>query len=194
MLARPMTAEATDRRIARTEAALNAAFTELLFSCDYDDITTAKIAARADVGRSTFYEHYKSKDDLLRHSLARPFNAIAQIVVSPLPEALLPTLAHFRENRALAGRIFAPPIRQVVSRCLAELLEPQLSTLARGSAPPLPVIPLYLIARQLAEAQLAILENWVLGKTAARPTAIAEALVLSTDGLVSALLRRHETI
>jgi AcrR family transcriptional regulator len=190
MPVRRMKAEATDRRIARTQAALNAAFVQLLFSCDYDDITTADIAARADVGRSTFYEHYKGKDDLLRHSLARPFTVLARLVVDRSQEALLPTLAHFRENRALAGRIFVPPVRQVVSRCLTELLEPQLDMLARGLAPRQPVIPIGLIARQLAEAQLAILENWVLGKTAARPTAIAEALVLSTDGLVGALLRR----
>src|ERR1700761_1440933 len=117
MPARRMTTETADRRVARTQAALNTAFVQLLFSCDYDDITTADIAARADIGRSTFYEHYKSKDDLLRHSLARPFTAIAQIVVDPSQEALLPTLAHFRENRALAGKIFVPPLRQVVSRC-----------------------------------------------------------------------------
>jgi AcrR family transcriptional regulator len=184
-----MTAEAVDRRVARTEAALNAAFVQLLFSRDYNDITAADIAAQADVGRSTFYEHYKGKNDLLRHSLARPLTVLAEIVASPSPEALLPTLAHFRENRSLASVIFAQPVRQVMSRCLADLLEPRLTALARGSTPRQPVIPLSLVARQLAEAQLAILENWILGKVAASPAAIAEALVLSTDGLVSALLR-----
>ena len=189
-----MTADTVDRRIARTQAALSTAFIQLLFSRDYNDITTADIAARADVGRSTFYEHYKGKDDLLRHSLARPLTAFAETVDNPAPGALLPTLAHFRENRSLAAVLFAAPVRQVVSRCLAELLEPRLTALAHGAISRQPVIPLSLIARQLAEAQLAILENWILGKTAASPAAIAEALVLSTDGLVGALLRRAGAI
>lgn len=187
-----MTAETVDRRVARTQAALDAAFVQLLFSRNYHDITTADIAAQADIGRSTFYEHYKSKDDLLRHSLSGPFSVFAEIVVAPSSTALLPTLAHFVENRALARVVLAYPVRQVASRCLADMIEAKLVVLARP--PQRPVIPLPLIALQLAEAQLAIMENWIVGRVAAQPAAIAEALVLSTEALVTALLQRKGTV
>ena len=61
-----MAVVATDRRIERTREALEGAFIRLILEGRrYDRITIAGLIARAGVGRSTFYEHYRNKDELL---------------------------------------------------------------------------------------------------------------------------------
>lgn len=54
-----------DRRTARTQAALRKALLELIAEKDYDAITVEEITARADLGRATFYLHFRDKDELL---------------------------------------------------------------------------------------------------------------------------------
>lgn len=54
-----------DRRIARSRRRLKEALSGLLVERDYDEITVQEICDRADVGRSTFYGHFESKEDLL---------------------------------------------------------------------------------------------------------------------------------
>lgn len=55
-----------DRRARRTRKALHDALMRLVMRSGYDDLTVQDILDEADVGRSTFYAHFKSKDDLLR--------------------------------------------------------------------------------------------------------------------------------
>ena len=54
-----------DRRITKTRKAIYAAFLQLLNQKDYESITVQEIIDLADVGRSTFYSHYESKELLL---------------------------------------------------------------------------------------------------------------------------------
>jgi AcrR family transcriptional regulator len=57
--------EAPDRRKNRTVAALRVALIELILEKHYDTITVQDIIDRANVGRSTFYTHFRDKEDLL---------------------------------------------------------------------------------------------------------------------------------
>ncbi len=54
-----------DRRILRTRQALDSAFIALLMEREWDDIRVQDICDRANVGRSTFYNHYVDKEGLL---------------------------------------------------------------------------------------------------------------------------------
>src|SRR5688572_7428669 len=64
-----MSQHKSDRRAARTRALLENSLLVLIRRKAYDAITIQEICAGADVGRSTFYAHYRSKDDLKRHGL-----------------------------------------------------------------------------------------------------------------------------
>jgi AcrR family transcriptional regulator len=54
-----------DRRIQRTQQALRDALIALILEKGYDAITVQDILDRANMGRSTFYAHYRDKEELL---------------------------------------------------------------------------------------------------------------------------------
>ena len=60
-----MDTKTSDRRVQRTRQLLKEALVSLILEKGYQKITVQDIIDRANVGRSTFYAHYRDKDDLL---------------------------------------------------------------------------------------------------------------------------------
>ena len=54
-----------DRRVRRTRGLLGEALVALILEKGYEAVTVQDVLDRADVGRSTFYAHYRNKDELL---------------------------------------------------------------------------------------------------------------------------------
>ena len=54
----------SDRRVNRSRSALEHAFLELIDDHDLTQISIIDVTRRADINRSTFYEHYASVDEL----------------------------------------------------------------------------------------------------------------------------------
>lgn len=54
-----------DRRMRRTKRMLKRAFIEILYEKDYKNISVTDIVERADYNRSTFYFHFKHKEELV---------------------------------------------------------------------------------------------------------------------------------
>jgi AcrR family transcriptional regulator len=64
-----MAVEKVDRRVRRTKDLLRGALLSLIKEKGYERITVQEIIDRADVGRSTFYAHFRDKEDLLVYGL-----------------------------------------------------------------------------------------------------------------------------
>ncbi len=58
-----------DRRSRRTRHALQAALISLILEKGYDSVTIEEVTERADLGRTTFYLHFRDKEELLMHAI-----------------------------------------------------------------------------------------------------------------------------
>ena len=85
-----------DRRITKTRKAIYAAFLQLLNQKDYEAITVQEIIDLADVGRSTFYSHYESKELLLDELFQKLFERDEHL--SP-QDYLAHIFQHFKKNQ-----------------------------------------------------------------------------------------------
>lgn len=65
-----------DRRQKKTRQAVYDAFTRLLEKKSYSNITVQEILDEANIGRSTFYAHFETKDELLRALCAEIFEHV----------------------------------------------------------------------------------------------------------------------
>ena len=75
-----------DRRSQRTRQLISDAFVELLLEKGYETISIREVIARANVGRSTFYSHYKDKDELFVSQLDHLMDLLSQHVPQELSE------------------------------------------------------------------------------------------------------------
>jgi AcrR family transcriptional regulator len=154
--------------------ALVDAFVALVLERRYDQLKVRDIIARAGVGRSTFYEHYEGKDELLQEGLSGPFSVLADMITERHdPAALRATVEHFWEHRRIGNAMFGGPPRRLVTGTLATLIERRLKDVARRRILPLPAP---LLAAQMAGGQVALISAWLSGQGSARPAAIADAL------------------
>lgn len=165
-----------DKRIERTRLALRNAFFELVLSTPYSRITIADIIAKADVGRSTFYEHYKNKDDLLYASLQWPMTVLASALL-PAGKALDVTgiLEHFWQNRSFARPILTGSTRKHVSNCLSHIIAEHLCKLPAQNR----YVPIAAMAQALAAMQLTLVTDWLTGSYSTTPEKLAQQLMLA---------------
>jgi AcrR family transcriptional regulator len=93
-----------DRRVQKTQALLHGALASLIHEKSYDAIAVKEILARANVGRSTFYTHFRDKDELLESGIRDVLRA--------------DEMAPPRQSTGLADRIlrFSLPIFEHIER------------------------------------------------------------------------------
>lgn len=162
----------TDRRIQRTRELLQKALVELISERNYDTITIQDIIDRANVGRTTFYKHYNSKDELFMHCHEAmisefhmsPFHPLSrEELLSPeTPSKVASAYQHLEQRRAQLYPIFQGKdsvliLRQIRDRSAREI-EGNLRV-AFGEAKS--VIPLDMLANYLAGAQIALMQWWL---------------------------------
>lgn len=162
-----------DRRAQRSRQSLLRAFIELVRERPYAAIRVADIADRANVGRSTYYAHFQSKDELLLVSMAWMFDILANAAVSDVPDTAVHSLVeHFWTNRRLAQAVLAPGLERKIRRALSDVIMRRMADTV-----PSDTELSKLAAPGIAAGQLGILEAWTKGDFAAPPAQVAEMIL-----------------
>ena len=161
-----------DRRIQRTRQLLRDAMMELILERGYDAVTVQDITDRANLGRATFYLHYKDKEELLVKSLEVVFEDLVQQMPTlatgqwPLSDAgpIAVAFKHTAENADLyriilsrqAGTTIPRRIRSLIAGYAHVFIE---AHLAETGAKPL--VPVDVLANYIAGSLLALVTWWL---------------------------------
>jgi AcrR family transcriptional regulator len=159
-----------DRRVRRTRRILNEALIALIVEKGYSKITVQDILDRADVGRSTFYAHFRDREALLVACFDNVRDELRQEIDAMTPDASPPDparpaaaiFAHAQRRRpvyrALCGKqggaIVIGHLHGLVRGLLQEHLQPHLA--AAGSD-----LPVEVVAEFYASATIGLLSWWV---------------------------------
>jgi len=166
--------ERADRRIQRTRAFLHEALGSLIREKPYDRITVAEILDRAKISRSTFYIHFRDKDELLTSSMRALLLGALSADGGAITDAAermvafsLPLLSHIHGHRRSAKARLGERGRAILHEHLRHVLSQWiLQTMAGDRGPPLSrsrrtsILP-ELLARHIASTFVLILHWWL---------------------------------
>ena len=162
----------TDRRAQRTRKTLQETLIELMGEKPYDAITIQDIADRADIGRTTFYLHFNTKDELF---ISCHEAMVKQFPIAPLhplsreellspqaPAGMTSAYKHLEEARPLLYAIFQGKDSLFIMRRIRDWNAQEIETNLRTAfAEAASTIPLDVLANYLAGAQIALLHWWL---------------------------------
>ena len=183
-----------DRRVEKTRSLLHGALASLIHEKSYDAIVVKEILARANVGRSTFYSHFRDKDelldsgirDMLRTSATTPPTRSTR-VADHLLRFSLPVFEHIERHRRATDAMVDSHGRAVVhdhlERVLVELIAEDLRRARLRSQESIAEVPCDLLAQHVASTFLVVLNWWVESEQplpATRVNELYRALVLPT--------------
>lgn len=112
-----------DRRVKKSRAAIYQAFISLLNQKSYESITVQEIIDLADVGRSTFYSHFETKETLLEELCQDLFQHtfIERSEGRDLFEATAHIFHHFRKNQDRIATLLLAKNTYFINRLKIEL-------------------------------------------------------------------------
>jgi len=159
------------RRVARTKAAIEDAFVQLVLERGYDRVAVEDITDRADLARATFYAHYPNKEAVLLSVSSRLVEDLMQrIAYQGGPwnvvrrDAIQTAFRHAAEQPDLYRACMSDArTRQaylsILSRYAEQNFRDRLSALGKQPRVPVPVM-----ARAFVGAQVGILDAWLAGE------------------------------
>ena len=174
-----------DRRTQRTQRLLHQALGSLIQEKPYGSIVVKEILERANVGRSTFYTHFRDKDDLLVDGIHVLLDPAHRTPLTPSPAASdrliwfsLPLFEHIDRHRhtsrigsdASAWSLVHGHLQSVLTELIADDLESERG-LRRSTRRP---IPTDLLAHYVASAFVFTLTWWVESRSPLSPAEINE--------------------
>ena len=162
----------TDRRVQRTRELLQKALIELISKRGYDAITIQDIVDRANVGRTTFYLHYSSKDELFmscHEAIVSEFHfgphyplSREELLSPEAPLGMTSAYRHLEDARALLYSIFQGKDSLLILRRIRDWSAQEIEASLRAAfAEADSTIPFDVLANYLAGAQIALVQWWL---------------------------------
>jgi AcrR family transcriptional regulator len=175
----PASGRRTDRRVRRTRDKLGDALISLIQERPFNTITVQHVLDRAGVGRSTFYAHYRSKEDLLLSDMEDFLEGMSTLLLRrrELSNRVAPArelFAHVAEMRDLHAALTAADkmrdFLELAQGYFARAIEQRLGALPLSNkiAKPQRIA----MSHALAGALLSLLYWWLDHTTTASPEAM----------------------
>lgn len=162
-----------DRRIQKTKKLLHEALGELIREKPYDDIAVREILDRANVGRSTFYTHFRGKDELLVSVISELLES-AQIsgghpsTGEPYERIVsfsLPVFEYISRHRGTGAAMRGARARAIVHERLQDIVARRIAgdvkTHVRGQQKAAGRIPPDLMVRYISATFVLVLNWWM---------------------------------
>jgi AcrR family transcriptional regulator len=183
-----------DRRIQKTQNLLREALMSLVREKSYDSIAVKEILDRANVGRSTFYMHFRDKDELLVsgiHDMLRAVQSTEQPGTVKRYEKLiwfsLPIFEyhdqHRRTSEAKMGTRGRAILHEHLRKVLADLIAGNVRKDFQSRRKTTGQISPDLLAPYVASTFILVLNWWVESKSPLSPVEVDDvfrALILPT--------------
>lgn len=191
--------QTADRRVRRTRKNLAEALVSLILERGYNRVTVQDILDRADVGRSTFYAHFRDKEALLlscfdglHDELARDLDEMTPGRMPDDPaQPSLAIFAHADRHRNVYQALCGRHGGQVVQRHMHDLIASLLTAhLAPHLAAPAARVPAPVVVEHYASALLGVLTWWVRHDFPYPPAEMARMFgLLANPGVMTAIGR-----
>ncbi|HEX6537340.1 MAG TPA: TetR/AcrR family transcriptional regulator [Gemmatimonadaceae bacterium] len=186
----------------KTQGLLHEALASLIHEKSYDSIVVKEILGRANVGRSTFYTHFRDKDELLESGLrdmVRGGETSAPTQSSGVADRVLrfslPMFEHIeRYRRASDSRVDSRELSAVhehLRRVLVELVADDLRREGRCREENGHRVPCDLLARHVASTFLLVLNWWVESREPLPPARVDDLFLALVLPSVKELLNRE---
>ncbi len=157
--------------------ALQKAMLTLIVSKGYGEIRIHHILTLAGIARSTFYEHVQSKDALLASCLTSPLRVLVKHSHSAQRNSeLRPLLLHFWENKHLMREMLTGIARRKLTQHLVFLHQEKLRKELALVSDQRVEATLMMITQAIAEQQMCLLADWLLGRHPCELETLAVAL------------------
>ncbi|HWP53861.1 MAG TPA: TetR/AcrR family transcriptional regulator [Pyrinomonadaceae bacterium] len=156
----------TDRRIQRTRHSLTHAMVDLVTEKRFDDITVQNLIDRADIGRSTFYTHFRDKEDLFQKNWEGFLDfCVEQIIWDKVGKgSFFPVLFlfdHLKDVQPFYRGLVLSRKSEPVMKTGAEYLSQKLGEGLLANLKYHPSIPIPILANYLATELFALLKWWL---------------------------------
>lgn len=163
-----------DRRVIKTRQNLFDALSSLMNEKRYSKITIQDIIDRANVGRSTFYAHFETKDDLLFARTEEYLYLLNNYVIGLFEQSgkegqsisMEELFKHIQENKKVISSLFNSEsvdmffnqVQNYWNKSIISYLEKQKKKEIPGG------VPIEILANHITNTLIGLLKWWILSK------------------------------
>jgi AcrR family transcriptional regulator len=186
-----------DRRVVKTREAIQDALFTLMQEKPYHKITVQEIIDRANVGRSTFYSHFETKEDLLFSSIEHLMVMLNVYLTDYIDRdenqpRLIPVVElfeHIKENNRVIKGLMKSNSSDLLFNKVQSYLNSGLEQYLKSRLPENkePGVPMALLANHISSTLIELLKWWLDNKMKYTPVQMDQYYQVLVNPVIDSL-------
>jgi AcrR family transcriptional regulator len=161
-----------NQRALRTRATILDTFTALVLERRYDTIRIADIINAAGIGRTTFYEHFRSKNDVLLAAMEPVLLMLSTAASGRAARSYVKDIvSHLWGRRSIGRTILNSATAPIIQRQLAALIRINVERAGTDNIAP------SIKAAGISAAQIAMLRSWLGGEASCTVDEVTDQMI-----------------